>query len=101
MSYYEERKEKRYSDTGREEREEKKVPYGSSRIEYAGPAPNTFAGGALGGGLGAVIGFLLAGPAGAAVLGGLGAFIGGFIGAQIDQAIQEQEKQSRSKKNRP
>jgi len=42
--------------------------------------PSTFAGGALGSGVGAVVGFLIAGPVGAAILGGLGASICGIIG---------------------
>ena len=82
-----------------EESSDRKVVYGGARIEYVGPAPNTFAGGALGGGVGAVLGFLLAGPLGAAIAGGLGAFIGGFIGAQIDEATKELAK-SESKEDR-
>jgi len=42
--------------------------------------PSTFAGGALGSGVGAVVGFLIAGPVGAAVLGGAGASVCGIIG---------------------
>ena len=49
-----------------------------SEDEYMVP-PCTFAGGSLGSGVGAVIGFLIAGPAGAAILGGAGAFMCGVI----------------------
>jgi len=87
MSYYRVNKRKRPHSA--EENRDKEVVYGKARVEYVGPAPNTFVGGALGGGLGAVVGYLLAGPAGAAILGGLGAFIGGFVGAQIDEAKKE------------
>ena len=74
-------------------RDNEKEPYGYSRVEYIGPIPNTFAGGAIGGGLGALIGYFLAGPKGAAIVGGIGAFIGAFIGAQIDRSLQERREQ--------
>ncbi|MCD6428108.1 MAG: hypothetical protein DRO12_06445 [Thermoprotei archaeon] len=97
MSYY--RVDKRRKVRKAEEDSGKEITYGKAKIEYAGPAPNTFAGGALGGGIGAVVGYLLAGPTGAAILGGLGAFIGGFVGAQIDEAAKELAK-AEGKKDR-
>ena len=97
MSYH--RVDKRKEIRKAEEGSDKEIVHGETRIEYAGPAPNTFAGGALGGGVGAVLGYLLAGPAGAAILGGLGAFIGGFVGAQIDEAAKELAK-AEGKKDR-
>ena len=47
--------------------------------------PSTFAGGALGSGVDAVVGFLMAGPVGAAILGGLGASICGIIGMLLGE----------------
>ena len=46
--------------------------------------PSTFAGGALGSGVGAVVGFLIAGPVGAAILGGAGASVCGIIGMLME-----------------
>ena len=69
-----------------EERRQRGANWGQSKVGYEGPAPNVFAGGALGGGFGAVLGFLLGGPIGAAIFGGLGAAIGGGLVAQSEEA---------------
>jgi len=68
---------------------EERVEQRRVETDSTSPPPNTFAGGALGSSVGAVLGFLLAGPAGAAIVGGLGTFIGGLTRAQIDEATKE------------
>ena len=58
---------------------------GRARVAYEGPYPNTFAGAAVLGGLGAVFGGIIGGPLGAAIGAAVGAAIGGYLGNLEDQ----------------
>lgn len=66
-------------------REQDEILQGRVAIAYEGPTPDVFAGGALGGGLGAIIGFTVGGPIGAMVGGALGAAVGGWLGAMSEE----------------
>ena len=79
----------------RNHNEEKKRMESEVEIYYKGPAPRTFAGGALGGGLGAVLGYLIGGPLGAVIGGALGAAIGGGLGAMADEQERKREEKKR------
>ncbi len=64
-------------DETRDEEEEKEIAEKPvDKVSYEGPHTNVF----LGGGAGAVIGFVVGGPLGAAA----GAAIGGFLGAKSE-----------------
>lgn len=66
-------------------RQEETMPSERIIVVYEGPASDVFVGGATGGGLGAVFGFLVAGTTGAIIGGALGAALGGWLGAASDE----------------
>lgn len=71
--------------------EKNEPPQGRVSIVYEGPAPDVFAGGAVGGGLGAIFGFLIGGPVGAALGGAFGAAVGGHLGAICEEEKRKQK----------
>ena len=63
------------------------MSYGTVNIRYRGPAPFVFIGGAVGGGLGAIAGYMHGGPLGAVLGSLLGAPLGALVGVLIEEIM--------------